>query len=119
MYFDMENISFEDFKKIDIRIGKIISAEKIEKSEKLLKLQVDFGFSLGEAQTKILQIVSGIAQSFSPESLVGKEYPFVVNMEPRELMGVKSQGMIMAVSVDGRPILMPPSQEVPPGSIVK
>ncbi|MDD5144929.1 MAG: methionine--tRNA ligase subunit beta [Candidatus Pacebacteria bacterium] len=105
-------ISFEDFKKLDMRIGKILSAEKIEGSDKLLKFEVDFG-------EEKRQIVSGIAEYFTPESVVGKEFPFVVNLEPRILRGVESSGMIMAVSVEGRPILLVPQEEVPPGSIVK
>lgn len=105
-------ISFEDFKKLDIRIGKVLTCEKIEGSDKLLKLEVDFG-------EEKRQIVSGIAEFFTPESLVGKEFPFVVNLEPRVLRGVESSGMIMAVSVEGRAILLTPEEEVPPGSVVK
>jgi methionine--tRNA ligase beta chain len=105
-------ITFEDFQKLDMRIGKIISAEKIENSDKLLKLQVDFGF-----ETR--QIVSGIAQYFEPEALLGREAPFVINMEPRVLCGVESSGMILAASVDGRPVILHPGEEVPPGTIVK
>jgi methionine--tRNA ligase beta chain len=105
-------ISSEDFQKLDIRIGKIISAEKIENSDKLLKLQVDFGL-------EIRQIVSGIAQYFAPESLVDKEAVFIINIEPRVLRGVESFGMIMAASVDGRPVILHPAEVVPPGTIVK
>lgn len=105
-------INFEDFKKIDIRIGKILSAERIENSDKLLKLEVDFG-------SEKRQIVSGIAEYYAPESLIGKEAPFVVNLEPRVLRGVESAGMIMAANVDGRPVLLHPGEEVPPGSIIK
>lgn len=108
----METINFEDFKKLDIKIGKITAAEKIENSDKLLKLEVDFG---GEK----MQIVSGIAEFYTPESLIGKEAPFVVNMEPRVLRGVESRGMILAASVDGRAVILRPDEEVPPGSIVK
>lgn len=104
-------ISFEDFQKLDIRIGKILSAEKIENSDKLLKLEVDFG-------EEKRQIVSGIAQHFSPESLIGKEAPFVINMEPRVLRGVESTGMIMAISANEKVVLLHPGEDVPPGSIV-
>ena len=105
-------INYEDFKKLDIRIGKILSAERIENSDKLLKLEVNFG-------DEKRQIVSGIAQHFTPESLIGKEAPFVINMEPRILRGVESAGMILAASVDGKAVLLRPDEEVPPGSIVK
>jgi methionine--tRNA ligase beta chain len=120
-YFNnMETIAFDDFKKLDIRIGKVLSAEKIENSDKLLKLQVDFGPSAdASGQVQVLQIVSGIGQFYSPESLVGKEFPFVINLEPRVLRGVESQGMIMAASFDGQAVLLQPDKEIPPGSIVK
>jgi methionine--tRNA ligase beta chain len=112
-YFNyMDKIIFDDFKKLDIRIGKVISAEKIENSDKLLKLQVDFG-------EQKLQIVSGIAEFYTPDSLVGKEFPFVINLEPRILWGVESQGMIMAASSDGKAVLLCPDREVLPGTIVK
>ena len=105
-------ITFDDFKKLDIRMGKVLTAEKIEGADKLLKLEVDFG-------EEKRQIVSGIAESYAPEDLIGKEFPFVINLEPRVLRGVESQGMIMAVSVDGKAVLLEPDKEVPPGSIVK
>ncbi len=85
-------ISYEDFKKVEIKIGKILSAEKIEKSEKLLKLSVDF------AEGAPRQIVSGIAKYFPEvEKLVGKKVAFVTNLEPKPLMGLESNGMILAV----------------------
>lgn len=107
----MENINFEDFKKIDIRIGKILSAERIEGSDKLLKLQVDFG-------EEKRQIVAGIAQFYEPENLVGKESPFAFNLESRTLRGVESQGMILAADDEG-PVLMSPDKDIKPGSVVK
>jgi len=108
----MENINFEDFKKIDIRVGKIIAAEKIEFSDKLLKLQVDFG-------KEKRQIVSGIAQFYEPDYLIGKEYPFVFNLFPKRLMGIESQGMILTADGENGPVLMNPDKDVEPGSIVK
>jgi methionine--tRNA ligase beta chain len=105
-------ISYEDFQKLDIRIGKIISAERVVNSDKLLKLEVDFG-------EEKRQIVSGIAEYFEPESLIGKEAPFVINLEPRVLKGVESTGMIMAMRANDKVVLLQPSEEVPPGSIVK
>jgi methionine--tRNA ligase beta chain len=117
----MDKITFEDFKKLDIRIGKILSAERIENSDKLLKLQVDFGPSslCSSGQANILQIVSGIAEFYLPETLIGKEFPFVVNLEPRILRGVESQGMIMAATAEDKAVLLQPDREIPPGSIVK
>lgn len=108
----MDLINLDDFKKLDIRIGKILTAERIEESDKLLKLEVDFGIEKR-------QIVSGIAEFYSPESLIGKEAPFIINIEPRKLRGVESHGMIMAASDDGKPVILIPEEEVPPGTIVK
>lgn len=105
-------ITFEDFKKLEIRIGKILAAEKIGKADRLLKLEVDFG------EFK-LQIVSGIAEFYKPEDLVGKECPFIVNLEPRMFMGVESQGMLMATGVEGSAVLLHPDKEVPVGSMIR
>ncbi len=104
-------ILFDDFKKLEIRIGKIVLAEKVADADKLLKLQVDFG-------DEKRQIVSGIAQFYTPEDLVGKLCPFITNLEPRTFRGVESQGMIMAVAMDGKAILLHPDKDVPPGSTV-
>lgn len=86
-------ISYDEFKKVEIRVGEIMSAEKVDKSEKLLKLSVDFAESTGPRQ-----IVSGIAKYFPEEQiLVGKKCMFVTNLEPRNLMGLVSNGMLFAV----------------------
>ena len=106
-------ITIEDFKKLEIKIGKIISAEKVEKSAKLLKLIVDLG-----AETR--QILSGIAESFAdPQILVGKEVPVLTNLEPRMIIGLESQGMILATSSDSKVVLLNPGEEVPAGNIVR
>lgn len=131
----MENISFEDFKKLEIRIGKILSAEKVEGSDKLMKLVVDFGPApietepVGEwipaetdnkAEGRIKrQIIAGIAKSYAPEALIGKECPFAYNLASRTLKGLESQGMILCPSNDGSPVLMHPDMEIQPGSLVK
>jgi len=91
----MEPISIDDFKKVEIRIGEIKSAEKIEGSDKLLKLKVNFG-------TEERQVLSGIAAHFpEPHDLVGKKCPFVTNLAPRMMMGLESQAMILATGGDG------------------
>ncbi len=88
----VEQISYDDFRRVDIRVGTILSAEKIEKADKLFKLMVD----LGDAEPR--QIVSGIAPYFAdPQSLVGKQACFVANLEPRDIRGYISNGMILAV----------------------
>jgi len=106
-------IVFDDFGKIDLRIGTIIAAEKVQKADKLLKLQVDLGF---EQRT----IVSGIAQHFTPESLVNRQVMVVVNLAPRKMRGIESQGMILtAEQPDGRLILVGPDSLTINGSTVR
>jgi len=105
-------ISFEEFQKIELKVAKIIEAEKIEKSEKLLKLIVDLG-------DEKRQLVAGIAKYYKPEDLIGKEIVVVANLEPKKLMGIESQGMLLAANVDGKPVILIPEKEVPPGTKVK
>lgn len=102
-------INFEEFKKIELRVVKIISAEKIEGSEKLLKLRVDLG--VGERQ-----IIAGIGKAYNPEDLIGKEIVIVVNLEPRMLMGLESHGMVLAAENEKGPVLLIPDKEVSYGS---
>lgn len=111
---DKAKISFEDFKKLDIRIGTIKSAEPIPDTDRLLKLTVD----LGEKESR--QIVSGIALFFpDTEELVGKQVAFAANLEPRTIRGHESNGMILAISKeDGTLSLLVPSGDVLPGSTV-
>jgi methionine--tRNA ligase beta chain len=107
-----DQITFEEFKKTEIRIGKIKACEKVADADRLLKLQVDFG----EFQR---QIVSGIAESYTPEEMVGKSLPFIVNLEYRKFKGEESQGMLMATGTDdGKVILLEPNGEVTAGTEV-
>ncbi|SRR5258708_15740389 len=108
----MGMIDLADFKKLDMRIGKIISAEKIDGTEKLLKLQVDFG-------SEKRQIVSGLAQYYQPEFLLGKEYPFLLNLAYKIIRGVESQGMILAIDSQNGPVLLNPDKVVPEGAIIR
>lgn len=105
-------INIEEFKKVDIAVGKILSAEKIPDTDKLLKLGVDL------AEGKPRQIVSGIAPYFPDISiLVGKKCMFVANLEPRTIRGFESQGMILAISTeDGKFSLLEPNDEIPAGT---
>lgn len=105
-------ITFDDFKKLEIRIGKVLSAKKVKGTDKLMKLEVDLG-------TEKRQLVAGIAEFFKPDYLIGKELPVLMNLEARTFKGIESQGMILAIDVSGEPILLHPEKEVPPGSIVK
>jgi methionyl-tRNA synthetase len=103
-------IVFDDFAKIDLRVGTIVAASKVEKADKLLQLSVDLGF---ETRT----IVSGIAQHFEPESIVGKQVTVVVNLAPRKMRGIESNGMIlMAEDANGKLHFVNPSDNINPGS---
>jgi methionyl-tRNA synthetase len=105
-------ILYDDFAKLDIRVGTVLTAEKMEKSAKLLKLTVDTGL---DKRT----ILSGIAQHYTPEEMVGKQVTLIVNLAPRKMMGIESQGMIlMAEDSDGKLRLLQPSQKVSSGSVV-
>lgn len=107
-------INIDDAKKVEIKIGKILSADSIPKSEKLLKLSVDFG------EEAPRQILSGIAVHYAnPEELVGVQAAFITNLEPREMMGLQSQGMILAVSGEFGFSLLHPKGDVPPGSTIR
>ncbi len=115
-------ISLEDFKKVEIVVGQILSAEKILDTDKLLKLSVDLGpasalASAGEGRD-LRQIVSGIAPYFPDCSiLIGKKCMFVANLEPRMIRGYESQGMILAVSTeDGQFSLLTPNDNIPVGT---
>ncbi len=115
-----QQISIDDFKKLEIKIGTILSAEPIEGSEKLLKLEVDFGSSEKDSlEREIRQILAGIAKWYSPEDLIGKQCPFLVNLEPRKMMDMESQGMLLAVNVDNKAVLLHPDKVVPSGSETK
>lgn len=108
-----ELVSFEDFKKLDLRIGTIKQAEKVEGSRQLIKLIVD----LGEESR---QLIAGIDQIIDdPKDLIGKQVPIVANLKPKTIMGLESQGMILAVDVDGKPVLIYPEKQVPSGASVR
>lgn len=105
-----EQIVFDDFGKIDLKVGRIVAAEKVEKADKLLKLSVDLGF---ETRT----IVSGIALHFTPEEIVGKQVTVVTNLAPRKMRGIESNGMIlMAEDSEGKLHFINPEQDVNPGA---
>ncbi len=109
----MENkITFEDFKKVELRVGKVIEASEVENSDKLLKLKVDIG---GEER----QILAGIKKFYKSEDLMDKEIIIVANLEPRSLMGLESQGMLLAADNNGEPILIMPDKEAPSGAEVR
>src|SRR3984957_7317078 len=109
----MPEISYDDFAKLDIRVGTVIAAEMVPDADKLIKCTIDFG-ELGERT-----IVSGIAQWKKPEELVGKQLPYIVNLAPRVLRGVESQGMLLAASDESGVALLQPERKMPPGAKLK
>jgi methionyl-tRNA synthetase len=106
-------ISIDEFMKVDLRVAKVLEAEAVPKSKKLIKLKVDTG---RDQRT----IVAGIAEAYQPEQLVGRTIVVVANLQPAKLMGIESNGMVLAGSPDGgKPILVAFDQDVPPGSRVR
>ncbi len=105
-------IGIEDFMKADLRVGKIVAAERVEKSEKLVKLKVDIG-------TETRQVVAGIGKSYAPEDLMGKAIVIVANLKPAKLMGIESQGMLLAASSGDQLAVATFDRETKPGSRVK
>ena len=105
-------IDISEFARIELKVAKIVAAEKIEGAKKLLKLQVDLG-------TEQRQIVAGIAEAYAPEALVGRTIAVVANLKPAKLRGVESQGMLLAASVGDKPVLCTFDQDVPPGTKIK
>jgi methionyl-tRNA synthetase len=105
-------IGIEEFSKVQMRAGQVLEAEKVEGSRKLMKLKVDIG-------TEVRQVVAGIAESYDAAGLVNRKVVLVVNMKPVKLMGVESNGMILAASIGGRPVLATFAEDVPNGSLLK
>jgi methionyl-tRNA synthetase len=108
----VEQISFEDFKKLDLRIGKVVSADRVPGADKLFQMTVDIG-------TEQRPIVAGIAEWYKPEDLIGRQIVMVVNLAPALIRGVESRGMLLAADVNGTAVLLEPDKEVPPGSSVR
>lgn len=105
-------VSVADFFEIQLRVARVLAAEPVEKTDKLLKLRVDLG---GEER----QIVAGVARAYEPAALLGKLIVVVANLEPARIRGVESQGMLLAADVDGRPIVATFEEDVPPGTRVR
>src|SRR5258705_134528 len=108
-----ERISIEDFMKVELRVAKVLTAERVEKSKKLLKLSVDVG---AEQRT----LVAGIAEAYEPDALVGKTVVIVFNLKPAKLMGIESNGMVLAASPDGgKPMVVSFEEPPAPGTRVR
>jgi methionyl-tRNA synthetase len=105
-------ITYDEFSKLDLRVGKILAAEPVPKAKRLLKLSVDTGL---DQRT----VVAGIAEHYSAEELIGRKVIVLVNLEPRALRGVESKGMLLAADLEGRPFLLSASDDAPVGSPIK
>ena len=127
----MEEISYDDFAKLDIRVGTVKTAELVPGTDKLIKCTIDFGLKPsaeadgsadhpptmdGLGERDIRTIVSGIAEWKKPEELVGRQFPYIVNLTPRVLRGVESQGMLLAASDENGVALISPERNVPSGT---
>ena len=112
-------VNYDDFSKIELKTAKVLEASRVEGSEKLLKLILDAG-DKDEAGILInRQVIAGIGKSYEPENLVGKQIVIVANLEPRQLMGLESNGMILAASDENGIVVLVPDKEMMPGSGIK
>src|SRR5262249_27315497 len=106
-------ITIDDFAKVDLRVGLVKVAERVPKSDKLLRLEVDLG-------TEVRQVLAGIAEAYAPETLVGRKVVIVANLAPRKMRGLESNGMIVAASLEGgKPVLASFLEDVPIGARLK
>lgn len=112
-------ISFDDFNKLDIRIGTILEAEPVPDTDKLLKLKVDLGPSTGSGQQELRALVAGIGDVYQSEELEGKQVPILTNLEPKTIKGIESKGMILAIDIDGKATLLFPDKKIPNGSKIR
>ena len=118
--YNTHMITIDDFKKVELKVGRVVTAEPIEGSDKLLKLRVDLGSDPASSSGQdIRQILSGIAKYYQPADLVGKLITVIVNLEPRMMMGLESQGMVLAAG-DGETVsLLVPDKDMPAGSSIR
>ncbi len=105
-------ISIEEFAKVQMRVGQVLEAEKVPNSRKLMRLRVDIGI-------EVRQVVAGIAEAYQPADLLNKKVVIVANLKPAKLMGIESNGMIVAASDGNRPVLVTFAEDVPNGSNLK
>ncbi len=105
-------ISIEEFAKVQMRVGQVVEAEKVEGSRKLMRLKVDIG-------TEVRQVVAGIAEAYDAAGLLNRKVVIVANLKPARLMGIESNGMVVAASIGGKPVLATFAEEVPNGALLK
>lgn len=111
-------ISFDDFAKIELKVGTVLEAEDVEGAEKLIKLKIDLGEdpSIGSGPR---QILVGVKQWYKPKDFVGKQVIIVANLEPRIMMGLESQGMMLAADSEDGPVFLTVPKKVPPGTKIR
>ncbi|MEK7515026.1 MAG: methionine--tRNA ligase [Patescibacteria group bacterium] len=112
-------ISYDIFSQTELKVGTVLGAERVEGSEKLLKLSVDVGERSEAGDVMPRQILAGIGKRYAPEQMVGAQIVVVANLEPRALMGLESQGMLLAASDAEGPVILAPHTPVPAGSSIK
>lgn len=108
------HIQFDEFETVDLRIGKVVAAERVAKSERLIRLDVDFGKAI-----EVRSIFTGIAAWYTAEELLGKKFIFVANLEPKPMIGSESQGMMLAADDGEKAIVLPVDDLVPTGLVVR
>ena len=108
----MNSISLTEFQRLDLRIGRVLEAEKVPESRSLIKMKVDLG------EPELRQILAGVAEWYQPEDLVNQNFIFVANLEPKKMMGEESQGMILCADIKSKAVLIS-APDVPPGTIVR
>ncbi len=112
-------IQFDDFKKVEIRVAKVISCERVEGSEKLLKLIVDCGDKDEANLPAVRQVLAGVGKVYTPEEMIGRQIIVVANLQPRMMMGLESQGMLLAADSPEGPVLLCPDKEVVHGAEIR
>jgi len=108
----MEEITLDEFKRMDLRVGEILEAKRVEGTQKLLKLEVDIG-------TEKRQMIAGIADVYPPETLIGKKLIVIANLQPATIRGIESQGMLLAADLNSKPIIPFFEEDVPAGTTVR
>jgi len=107
-------ISFSNFQKLDLRVGKVLKAERVAGSDNLLRMEVDLGGEYG-----VRKILAGIAKWYSPRQLAGKKFIFVANLAPKQMMGELSNGMMLCADNDSQVGIIPVNKKIPEGVVVR
>ena len=115
-YIDM---NIDDFKKVQLRVATVMSAERVEGSDKLVKLQLDAGDVNETGERQARQVIAGVGKAYDPAELAGKQVVIIANLEPRMLMGLESNGMLLAANGEAGPVFLTPEKPVPPGATIQ